>query len=95
MHDLEVVLADQDGQTILKIDAQFQVPREALATLTPNEEVTVNLPLGMQGMLIPREGAYAFDILIDRTHAASIPFQAVVVPTAPPPAFSSGMAPPQ
>jgi hypothetical protein len=83
LHNMEIVLAGEDGQTIVKVDAQFQVPPEALTSVKANEEVTVNLPLGMQGLVVPRAGAYAFDILIDGTHAASVSFHAVVLANPP------------
>jgi len=64
---------------IAKVEAKFQVPAQTLMDLQPSEEVTVNLPLGLQGLLIPHAGAYAFDMLIDNTHTASVPFHAVVM----------------
>lgn len=91
-HSLEVVLAGEDGQMIAKVDAQFQVPRDKVVDLRPNEEVSVNVPIGIQGLLIPREGAYAFDLLIDNTHAASIPFHAVIQ-ASPPQLMPPGPAP--
>ena len=86
MHTLDVILADQDGRTIASVQAQFQVPPEVLAALQPNEEIAVNIPLGLQGLVVPRDGIYAFDLLIDNTHAASIPFQGVIqaLPLPPP-----------
>ena len=92
-HTLEVVLAGEDGQMIAKVEAPFAVPREAVVDLRPTEEVIVNVPIGLQGLLVPREGAYAFDLLIDNTHAASIPFHAVIQalpPQALPPAAPPG-----
>lgn len=87
LHTMEVILAGEDGQMIAKVDAQFQVPPDVLSKLKANEEVTVNLPLGLHGVLVPQVGAYAFDILIDGTHAASVPFHAGVMdaPAPPPP----------
>lgn len=75
MHQLQVILAGEDGQEIARVEAQFQVPPEALVGFQPNEEVNLNLPLGLHGLLVPHAGAYAFDLLIDGTHHASIPFR--------------------
>jgi hypothetical protein len=75
MHELQVILAGEDGQEIARVQAQFQVPPEALVNFHPNEEVNVNLPLSLHQLLVPRDGAYAFDLLIDGTHHASIPFR--------------------
>jgi hypothetical protein len=91
-HKIEVILAGEDGEMIAKVEADFQVPPEGLAGLKPNEEVTVNVPLSLQGLLVPREGAYAFDVLIDGTHAASVPFHAVAGPL---PQLPPGAVPPR
>jgi hypothetical protein len=77
-HQLQIQLQDADGQRIASIDAQFGVSDPSL--LAPGEEASVPLPIGLPPQVgLPAVGRYSFEILIDGTHQASVPFSAVPV----------------
>lgn len=87
-HELTVRLADADGHEMARVVAQFQTNPAVAGDFQPGEEFALPLPLQMQPIGLPHEGAYVFDLLIDGIHQLAIPFVADsnMTGTAPPPA---------
>jgi len=76
-HELEVRLQGEDGQQIAAVNAEFGVGDAS--QLQPGEEAHLPLPLQLQGVPLPHEGRYSFELLIDGIHQATVPFVAVQV----------------
>lgn len=79
-HTLRCVLVDQDGQEIVRAEAEFSMV--ATGPMQPGEEFNVPIPIPLAHLLIPRATAYSFELLVDGVHQASVPFVAVEVPQA-------------
>lgn len=76
-HELRIQLQDADGQQLAAMDAQIGIgdPNE----IEPGEEASIPLPLGFPPQVaLPGPGRYSFEILIDGTHQASVPFTATL-----------------
>lgn len=70
-HKLQVVLQDEDGKRLFDIGGDFNAnPGGALRV---GDEVNVQLAIKVKGPL-PRTGRHSFELLIDGTHQASVPF---------------------
>jgi len=77
-HQLRIQLQDADGGQIAAMDAQINVGDPAM--IAPGEEASLPLPLGLPPQVaLPDAGRYSFEILIDGTHQASVPFTATLV----------------
>lgn len=76
-HELEVRLQGEDGQQIATMTAEFGVGDAS--QLQPGEEAPLPLPLLLQTVPLPRQGRYAFELLIDGIHQATVPFAAVQI----------------
>lgn len=78
-HQLEVRLQGADGETAARFDVQFGINDPG--DIQPGEEVSVPLPLPMpQEIALTQAGRYSFELLIDGTHQATVPFIATHIP---------------
>jgi hypothetical protein len=73
-HSLQVRLIGEDGQEVAQVQGTFGVNDPTI--LEPGEEAGVSIPLAMHELMLPMAGTYSFEILIDGTHHASVPFRA-------------------
>jgi hypothetical protein len=79
-HDLQIVLQDDDGLQITKVDLHVEVGDRS--AVPAGEEGEILLPWSFPGRpLLPHEGRYSFEVLIDGNHQLSVPLRAALPPT--------------
>jgi hypothetical protein len=77
-HQLEVLLQDEDGEQITKVNIGVEMGDQSL--VPPGEEASIAIPWNFPGQpMLPHAGRYSFEILIDGVHQVSVPLRAVVV----------------
>lgn len=77
-HDLEIVLQDDDGQQITKVELHVEVGEHA--DVPAGDEGEIIVPWNFPGRpQIPHVGRYSFEILIDGNHQLSVPLRAIEV----------------
>lgn len=67
--DIRIPLLHSDGQEILGMEAQMQIPRPKRA----GSRAYINQAIGLTGVQFERAGDYAFSILIGDDEKASVP----------------------
>lgn len=82
-HRLKVVVMDADGKIIDQTEARFEV--KPGADVIPGEKLAVPIVMLMRSV-IPREGPYGIDALVDGTLQRSFAFVAAKPPQKPTPA---------
>lgn len=88
-HAMQVLLLTEDGQRIADIGIGFGVSDPGQLAVGEEASLPLAIPLGQ--VVLPHEGAYSFELLIDGIHQVSVPFRAEVVqlpeegPPVPPP----------
>lgn len=82
-HTLELLLNDDDGKMLAKVDLRFGVMDPSL--IPPGEEASIPMPLRFPGVMLPKAGTYVYELRIDGNHQVSVPFQAVTVALPPTP----------
>jgi len=79
-HKLEVLLQDEDGQQITKVDIGVGISDQSV--VPPGDEASLAIPWNFPGQpVLPHAGRYSFEILIDGVHQVSVPLRATVVDT--------------
>jgi Family of unknown function (DUF6941) len=78
-HKVEILLQDEDGNQVTRAEIGFQPTEEAhQAVLPPGEEVPIPITWDFPARpAIPHPGRYSFEILVDGTHRATVPFTAI------------------
>ncbi len=74
---VRVTLVNQDGQTLLGMEAKFMVSRPP-----DHVEADASIPLGMINVVFQKPGTYEFRIYIDRDQKRTVPFYVVQAPAA-------------
>lgn len=74
-HELAVLLLAEDGQRIAELGIQFGINEPS--ALEPAEEASLPIALSLHTVLLPHEGPYSFELLIDGIHQGTVPFRAV------------------
>ncbi len=74
---IEIQLADGDGNKLFAINASLVVPHGA-----PGGPIRMNHILGLNGVRFPKPGDYAFNILIGDDHKAAVDLK--LIETKPP-----------
>ena len=67
--DISIVLLDGDGQEILRLDAQMQVPKPK----REGSRAYINQAIGLAGVTFERAGDYTFSILVGDDEKATVP----------------------
>ena len=75
-HEMEARLVKEDGDELARVEIGFEA---AAQQIRPGEELSAPFALPLHGLMIPHEGAYSFELLIDGVHQASVPFTAEVM----------------
>jgi hypothetical protein len=76
-HQLRVLLQDADGRQLAAMEAEIGIGDPG--QIEPGEEASLPLPLGLPPQVaLPAPGRYSFEILIDGTHQATVPFTATL-----------------
>lgn len=79
-HELEVLLQDEDGAQVTKVNIAVGVGDQS--AVPPGEEASIALPWNFPGQpVLPHAGRYSFEILIDGVHQASVPLRAIPTDT--------------
>lgn len=80
-HRLEILLQDEDGQQITRVNADVQLANPEL--VPPGDEGEILIPWNFPAKpLLPAPGRYSFEVLIDGSHQLSIPLRAFEIPDA-------------
>jgi hypothetical protein len=80
-HKIEMLLQDEDGALVTKVDVSFDAP-PAPPQFPPGEEPAIVLPWSFPGNpILPHQGRYSIEVLIDGVHQRSIGFTAQTVDT--------------
>ncbi len=69
-HEVAIVLRAPDGGEVVRIDGEMNLAGGARGV---SKGVLVPHILNMDGLVFPKAGQYAFDILIDGEHHAALP----------------------
>lgn len=70
-HDLDIKLADEDGQELFSINGQLQ-----LEGAEPGRPMTAQTIMDLNNLQLPHPGTYAFEIFIGNRHVRSVPIHA-------------------
>ena len=76
VHKVELTLIDEDGQQLLRWDAEVEV-----GPLAPGQFAQLPQIIGMNGLRIPKAGRYRFNIhIVGREGPVSVVFMAAQLP---------------
>ena len=75
-HTLQLDVISEDGSEVATIKLGFKVDKLTNTT----DQANINLPFGLQGVVLPSKGKYSVEILINGQHKRSIPFNAKEAP---------------
>lgn len=67
-HDLDMKLADEDGQELFSISGQLK-----LQGAQPGRPMTAQTIMDLNNLQLPRPGTYSFEIFIGNRHHRSVP----------------------
>ncbi len=76
-HSLTVYLLAEDGEQLAEVRIEFGLNDPS--ALDVGEEASLALPIGLHNVVIPSEGSYSFELLIDDIHQRTVPFKAVEI----------------
>jgi hypothetical protein len=79
MHELQLLMLDEDGEQLAEMRAAFQVNT---AGEDPGEQITTPLAVDLRGVELPRPGRYEVRLLLDGEPARTLAFRAAVPPMA-------------
>jgi hypothetical protein len=79
-HQFELVVVDEDGGEIARVDAEIVVGD--LSTVHPGEMVQVPLAIDLHFMTLPRPGAYELRLYVAGEHRRTVQFWADQLPAA-------------
>jgi len=79
-HELEVLLQDEDGQKITKVELRMEGTEPPPGVQIPaGEEMGLPIPWTFPGRpMLPHPGRYSFEILIDGDLKSSVPLNVVL-----------------
>jgi len=79
-HKIEVLLQDEDGHQVTKVNIGVgESPPPPDVEIPPGEEISLPIAWTFPGRpMLPHPGRYSLEILIDGSHQASVPFNAVL-----------------
>jgi hypothetical protein len=72
-HSFSLVIADEDGGEIGKAEGNVRVDR--IRGLPPGWPQSVNIPLPLTGIPLPRAGIYTMSLQVDGQHVGDRPFR--------------------
>lgn len=75
-HAVRVVIIDEDGHEIAKVEGQVANDPAGLASMHAGETMYASIGLPLGGVVLPRPGTYAIEILVDDSHARTVSFRA-------------------
>lgn len=75
-HELRILIQDADGKQIAQVDATFSIGPQVMQ-IPPGQMVRAPLALQLRTIPIPAPGLYSFELLVDKQHRRSLPFQAM------------------
>jgi hypothetical protein len=81
-HSLAVVVQGMDGLRVAEVTGQFGVGTLP-AGIQPGEPLAVPIVLDLRQVMIPGQGTYSVEVLVDSQLAKSLPFMVSQVPAPP------------
>jgi hypothetical protein len=82
-HELRILIQDTDGKQIAQVDATFSIGPQAIL-VPPGQMVRAPIAINLRTIPIPAPGLYSFELLVDKQHRRSLPFQAMPAGEQPP-----------
>ena len=84
-HAVRIVVLDADGHQLAESTFGFEPPSPELrAGFLPGEEWSLPVAVNLTGVMLPHEGSYSVEVLVDGHHQASVGFLAQPNPTGEP-----------
>lgn len=75
-HELRILIQDTDGKQIARVDAMFSVGTQVMP-IPAGEMVRAPIAIQLRTVPIPAPGLYSIELLVDKQHRRSLPFQAM------------------
>lgn len=72
---LEIKLVDSDGKSLLSLTAPLQIPQNL-----PLQQPDIPQILELNNLVLPKQGDYAFHILVNGEDKTRVPFKVAVLP---------------
>jgi hypothetical protein len=69
-HHVDIYLRDEDGEEVVHLDGDMQLPPGSGG---PGRPIRVPHVLDIDGLVFPRPGRYSFDVRVDGTHQVGVP----------------------
>lgn len=82
-HELRILIQDTDGKQIAQVDATFSIGPQVMQ-IPAGQMVRAPIALQLRTIPIPAPGLYSFELLVDKQHRRSLPFQAMPAGEQPP-----------
>src|SRR6266498_2923590 len=82
-HLLRILIQDTDGKEIARIEATFAIGPQ-VAQIPAGQMVRAPIAIPLREVPIPAPGLYSFELLVDKQHRRSLPFQAMPAGDRPP-----------
>lgn len=73
-HEGQVFIQTDDGARVAEIGFGFGSIEDPENKMLPGEEFALPLVVPTAGIVLPKLGAYAIEVLIDKIHQVSVPF---------------------
>lgn len=74
-HEFQVVISDEDGQQIGKAEGNVRVDR--IRGLPVGWPQSVNLPIPLTGIALPRAGLFTISVSVNDQHVGDRPFRVI------------------
>jgi hypothetical protein len=82
-HELRVLIRDTDGKEIALLEATFSIGPQAMP-IPAGEMLRAPIAIQLRTVPIPAPGLYSIELLVDKQHRRSLPFQAMPAGERPP-----------
>jgi hypothetical protein len=75
-HQLRILLQGEDGALVAQLDANFELSGPP-PKVPPGQMVRVPLAVPLRQIVLPHQGNYSIEILVDKQHRRSLPLTAM------------------
>jgi hypothetical protein len=82
-HELRILIQDADGKRFAQLDATFSIGPQVVQ-IPAGQMVRAPIAIQLRTIPIPASGLYSFELLVDKQHRRSLPFQAMPAGEQPP-----------
>jgi hypothetical protein len=82
-HELRILIQDTDGKQIAQLEARFSVGAPVMQ-IPAGQMLRAPVAIQLRTVPIPAPGLYSIELLVDKQHRRSLPFQAMPAGAQPP-----------